>query len=128
MQSNVEKFATRAADGPALMPAGHLAPGLQSVWSVHIVSISRHQYFIRPLAATLNLHACQSRPTWHAETTRSWSSIDKRAQELTSRLRCLPIRNVCAPLTVRPPLICGEGKPFGCVSESLRGLQGLVGR
>lgn len=38
------------------------------------------------------------------------------------------VRNVCALLTVWLPLICGEGKPFGCVSESLRGLQGLVGR
>lgn len=68
----------------------HLAQGFESVWSVHVVSISRHQYFIRLLVAILNLHTCQSSPAWHAETWCFWSSIYKHAQELTSLLWCLP--------------------------------------
>lgn len=78
------------ADGSAWMLAGHLAQGLQSVWSFHVVSISRHQYFIRPLVAMLNLHACRSSAIWHAGTTCSWSLIYTHAQDLTSLLRCLP--------------------------------------
>lgn len=108
---------------------------------VPAVSISKHQFLICPLFACSPCTHNQLLP-WHPEKICCWSCPTHAVQYSTvhthtleclaksvSLLECYLLKRGCTvDFASVSSLICGEGKPFGCILRSLRGLQGLVGR